>query len=776
MVNERERPRRSPRLMTPGESSTERDNEGAESLDEESQGEEYSLPPEQNSNSDVTPSPTIHQTPPPPPTFPYPIMTEYTAPTTVTSSLSDASKIKKLNGPDDWVEWNRNLEGHLGMVDLWDILTGQVPAPAKGIQEHSIWLKHQRKLRSLLLLICRPSALALMGTHTGISATEQYNVLKDMYNITTISTFGTLYRQIFRCSLSDHKSLKKYGEEVTNARNKLKELGIPLPELAVTCAFLDGLDGSYKNWKEQFLGRYSENPTKVEKGVKVMIVPTIEDVMSQLLDRESSSSAASKQATSRAFDAKKGDSKNPNKDASSSRPPARGGKSSSSQRLQRYCDTCYSTRHSAAYCWFTHPEKQSGDFKASHPNAESLRKALEEAQRVNKEWQKSHPPKGLIAKTQLSTTGEKDAAWYLDSAASVHLTYHLENYIHPDLDDQREVIEIANGDTLKTRGAGTIALEVMVSGTSTYVHIHNVHYCPEVDSNLLSLGVFGTIGCEFHTKKGVLHVIDTVGDTVLQSECKGQVYPLLQPTLPGHHFATSAHAHKTTKAASMDLWHQRAGHVNKKDLALLKNVALGVAMTNTDISFCEACTLGKQHRVHSTEPPTYQATLPGKRLHNDLFGGGNTLPGVGGYRYGSVLIDDATRVRFPILLKTKDEICDQLPAIINRIEKETRHSVKALRTDDGSEFGRLQPYLREKGIAHEKSAPYAQDQDGVAERSIRTVLERARTMLIHANLPHRLWPEAIAAACYITNRLPTKALEKKTPYEAWHGHKPDLSI
>ena len=48
-------------------------------------------------------------------------------------------------------------------------------------------------------------------------------------------------------------------------------------------------------------------------------------------------------------------------------------------------------------------------------------------------------------------------------------------------------------------------------------------------------------------------------------------------------------------------------------------------------------------------------------------------------------------------------------------------------------------------------------------------------MLIHAGLPSSLWPEAIAAACYITNRLPTKALDGKTPYEAWYKKKPDLA-
>ena len=48
-------------------------------------------------------------------------------------------------------------------------------------------------------------------------------------------------------------------------------------------------------------------------------------------------------------------------------------------------------------------------------------------------------------------------------------------------------------------------------------------------------------------------------------------------------------------------------------------------------------------------------------------------------------------------------------------------------------------------------------------------------MLIHAGLPSKLWPEAFSTAYYITNRLPTKALQGKTPFEAWYKRKPDIS-
>ena len=48
-------------------------------------------------------------------------------------------------------------------------------------------------------------------------------------------------------------------------------------------------------------------------------------------------------------------------------------------------------------------------------------------------------------------------------------------------------------------------------------------------------------------------------------------------------------------------------------------------------------------------------------------------------------------------------------------------------------------------------------------------------MLIHTGLPSKLWPKTFSTACYITNRLPTKALERKMPFEAWYKKKPNIS-
>src|SRR6266850_6689781 len=48
-------------------------------------------------------------------------------------------------------------------------------------------------------------------------------------------------------------------------------------------------------------------------------------------------------------------------------------------------------------------------------------------------------------------------------------------------------------------------------------------------------------------------------------------------------------------------------------------------------------------------------------------------------------------------------------------------------------------------------------------------------MLLEKNLPSFLWDEAVAHTAYLRNCTPTKALDRKTPYEAWHGKKPDVS-
>ncbi|KRY06787.1 Retrovirus-related Pol polyprotein from transposon TNT 1-94, partial [Trichinella britovi] len=78
-------------------------------------------------------------------------------------------------------------------------------------------------------------------------------------------------------------------------------------------------------------------------------------------------------------------------------------------------------------------------------------------------------------------------------------------------------------------------------------------------------------------------------------------------------------------------------------------------------------------------------------------------------------------------------------------------------------------FLMRIGIRHERTIPETPQQNGVTERMNRTLVEKARTMLIDAILSPDLWAEAVGTANYLRNRCPTKALRKVTPEEAWSG-------
>ena len=129
-------------------------------------------------------------------------------------------------------------------------------------------------------------------------------------------------------------------------------------------------------------------------------------------------------------------------------------------------------------------------------------------------------------------------------------------------------------------------------------------------------------------------------------------------------------------------------------------------------------------------------------------------------------------------LKTKSavEVLQVFQLFKAFVEKEAGAPIRRFRCDNGTgEYNNhlFKDFLSTNGISFEPSAPYTQNQNGVSERAIRTIAEKARSMLLNAKLLEGFWEEAVRTAVYLKNRSPTKAVDS-TPYQAWTGQIPEL--
>ncbi|GJT00112.1 putative ribonuclease H-like domain-containing protein [Tanacetum coccineum] len=106
-------------------------------------------------------------------------------------------------------------------------------------------------------------------------------------------------------------------------------------------------------------------------------------------------------------------------------------------------------------------------------------------------------------------------------------------------------------------------------------------------------------------------------------------------------------------------------------------------------------------------------------------------------------------------LASKDETSGILQNFIRQIENQLNHRVKIIRSDNGTEFKNrdMLEFCVNKGIKQEYSNARIPQQNRVAERMNRTLIEAARTMLADSLLPTTFWAEAVFTACYVSNRL-----------------------
>ncbi|GJS74403.1 putative ribonuclease H-like domain-containing protein [Tanacetum coccineum] len=228
------------------------------------------------------------------------------------------------------------------------------------------------------------------------------------------------------------------------------------------------------------------------------------------------------------------------------------------------------------------------------------------------------------------------------------------------------------------------------------------------------------------------------------------------------------------------LWHRRLRHINFKTMnKLVKgNLVRGLLSKLFEINqTCVACQKGKQHKASCKFKTVSSISQPLHMLHMDFFGP-TFVKSLMKKMYFIVVTDDYNRFSWVFFLATKDETSGILKSFITRVENLIDQRVKVIRCDNRTEFKNkeMNQFCERKGIKREFSVARTPQQNGVAERKNRTLIEAARTMLADSKLPTTFWAEAVNTACYVQNRVLVTKPHNKTPYELFLGRKPALGF
>ncbi|KAJ1039709.1 hypothetical protein NDA10_003376 [Ustilago hordei] len=376
--------------------------------------------------------------------------------------------------------------------------------------------------------------------------------------------------------------------------------------------------------------------------------------------------------------------------------------------------------------------------------------------------------------------GERSACdtWIIDSGA----THHMVNDERMLLTSTNKVgqISTAGDEKLQVKAIGDASLRV---GEAT-IQLLDVLYVPKLNANLLS--VQGLI------ENGARVIFDEFGTTIKQNDgtqvqfkrdrrqghfkVRGQARVLeLEETRDGvpednqntGKLDNAPEGNKDMKHRDSYLWHERFGHPGRDKTRQIRAHYLGTdEEMEHESKHCNACSQGKQTRARMSQSESERMEAPLELVHVDLM---TDFKGHANYHYALVAVDDFSSLIYVEPLCTKSAALTALRRWIARMERATDRKLKTLRSDNGGEWCSIaaEDWQTQEGFKWQKSVPGISVQNGRAERAIRSVQEKMRSMLIGRACPRELWPYAITAAAHVMNLTPSAT--KTIPHEAFYG-------
>jgi hypothetical protein len=402
----------------------------------------------------------------------------------------------------------------------------------------------------------------------------------------------------------------------------------------------------------------------------------------------------------------------------------------------------------------------------------------------------AQPPKKSAV--QMDVALSKDA-WGWDTMASVHVSGNRAQFANLRKCTAVQ-IKTADGNIVTGTQCGTVHLRITTDdGRNVRLQIDNVLFNERFTSNLLSgEKLTQHEGWEYHSKKDRTYAI-TPGGNKIPLSTQGRIAVILGAG-PERVYAALIPGGGTRdddpNASALMRLHVRLSHMGFDEMIRLirseRVNGLGTFTLNPavverareHVRECRACFLGKQARTSFDHRGLTPGKAPLEVLHMDTYvikcPGRDGLPSVS---YGVTIKDTFSGEGSYLHVRSKDLVAQAVIDEFVRLQTQWNQKIRRINVDGGGEFinGTLRAWMAKAGITPRISPPDTQELNGVAERSVRSFKDLARTQLAHARAPYWLWDKAMNHTLWMWNRIRINNPNGKSVYEQLTGRLPNVT-
>ncbi|CAM6127224.1 unnamed protein product [Calypogeia fissa] len=671
----------------------------------------------------------------------------------MSSSLSYTSQlIPKFEGGNNFKTWKHLCRSGIESSGVWHHVDGSAVAPTKETDEKDYIFQERLRLfraqaataRTIIVGSCAPSIQETL---------EQLRMAKECWDrlIASFSADGLLY--VYDVYTAFH-SLTHNGERMDDFCNtyltaieRCVALNVEIQDKVRVIRFISCMEKHFDQWAFSQRQHLRTNPTQL---------PSLETLMQQVRDeyrRRMEQTDAQFQALYPTLP--------------STTTTLLSSSNSTREAPRHVCSYCTLPRHKDDRCFYKHPHLRRPGWK---PVAAILKK-IQECQSIQpslqtsvvpppREESRSHFDSEFVSGHFLtadatsfieSNVAASQSLWIADSGATHHFCNNRDFLV--DYQESPLNINTGNGTTISP-GFGTVHLSVLRSDSQFHpISLAQVRFMPSCRVNTISERVLEQRGIFYRGEHQKFFHLATGQEFAQINIASG-----LRAFTIQIHSSIGAQCHAVippTLVNDINLLHQRLAHLHEDGIRkLLKQEDLTLSHSSPLLP-CEACAMAKSTRIICRIPHT-RAVAPFQKIHVDLCGK-MTTSGIGDKNYYLLFIDDFSRFRWVTCLTNKLQVFPTLKTFFKAMETQFRCHIAELHIDNGTEFGctHLEQFLAEVGCKLVQTAPYHHEENGISERSIGVISQKARAMILGAKLPVQLWPEAIHMAVFLTNNSPS---------------------